>query len=76
MISAGAANILISTLETSVLDDARAPTRSTSFIVAGEVVYEDGRVTRVDRDAALRELHYSLQQPPADELADSNIAAC
>ena len=30
-------------------------------MVASEVVYE-GRFTRVDRDAALRELHESLQQ--------------
>ena len=31
-------------------------------IVAGEVVYEGGRFTRVDRDAALRELHELLQR--------------
>jgi 5-methylthioadenosine/S-adenosylhomocysteine deaminase len=38
-------------------------------MVAGEVVYESGRFTRVDRDAALRELHQSLQQPlAADEV--------
>jgi hypothetical protein len=30
-------------------------------MVAGEIVYEGGRFTRVDRDAALRELHASLQ---------------
>jgi hypothetical protein len=30
-------------------------------MVAGEVVYEDARFTRVDRAAALRELHESLQ---------------
>ena len=36
-------------------------------MVAGEVVYEDGRFTRVDRDAALRELHESLQHALADD---------
>jgi len=36
-------------------------------IVAGEVVYEGGHFTRVDRDAALRELHASLNRPLADD---------
>jgi 5-methylthioadenosine/S-adenosylhomocysteine deaminase len=36
-------------------------------MVAGEVVYEGGRFTRVDRDAALRELHESLQHALADD---------
>jgi hypothetical protein len=36
-------------------------------MVAGEVVYEGGRFTRVDRDAALRELHDSLQHALADD---------
>jgi hypothetical protein len=36
-------------------------------MVAGEVVYECGRFTRVDRAAALRELHESLQHAPADD---------
>jgi cytosine/adenosine deaminase-related metal-dependent hydrolase len=36
-------------------------------MVAGEVVYRDGRFTRVDRDAALRELHQSLQHPLAED---------
>ena len=35
-------------------------------MVAGEVVYEEGRFTRLDRDAALRELHQSLQHALAD----------
>jgi hypothetical protein len=35
--------------------------------VAGEVVYRDGRFTRADRDAALRELHQSLQRPLAED---------
>jgi len=36
-------------------------------MVAGEVVYEGGRFTRVDRDAALRELHESLQHAFTDD---------
>ena len=36
-------------------------------MVAGEVVYEGRRFTRVDRDAALRELHQSLQHALADD---------
>jgi 5-methylthioadenosine/S-adenosylhomocysteine deaminase len=36
-------------------------------MVAGEVVYEGGRFTRVDREAALRELHASLQRALSDE---------
>jgi hypothetical protein len=36
-------------------------------MVAGEVVYEDGRFTRVDRAAAMRELHESLQRALADD---------
>jgi len=36
-------------------------------MVAGAVVYEGGRFTRVDRDAALRELHASLQRSLADD---------
>ena len=37
-------------------------------MVAGEVVYEGGSFTRVDRDAALRELHESLQHALADAM--------
>jgi 5-methylthioadenosine/S-adenosylhomocysteine deaminase len=51
--------------ETPVLDAVlqRAKTDSVDLVmVAGEVVSEGGRFTRVDRDAALRELHDSLQQ--------------
>ena len=36
-------------------------------VVAGEVVYQGGRFTRVDRDAALRELRQSLQRPLAED---------
>jgi 5-methylthioadenosine/S-adenosylhomocysteine deaminase len=34
------------------------------------VVYQDGRFTRVDRDAALCELHKSLQGPLAEDEAE------
>jgi len=50
--------------ETPVLDAVlqRAKTDGVDLVmVAGEVVYEGGRFTRVDRDAALRELQDSLQ---------------
>src|SRR5438876_3443530 len=36
-------------------------------MVADEVVYEDGRFTRIDRAAALRELHGSFQHALADD---------
>ena len=36
-------------------------------MVAGEAVYEGGRFTRVERDAALRELHASLQPTLAED---------
>jgi hypothetical protein len=46
----------------------RAKSDGVSLVmVAGEVVYESGRFTRVDRDAALRELHESLQHALADD---------
>jgi cytosine/adenosine deaminase-related metal-dependent hydrolase len=56
--------------ETSVLDAViqRAKSEGVDLVmVAGEVVYEDGRFTRIDRDAALRELHESLQHALADD---------
>ena len=56
--------------ETPVLDAVvqRAKTDGVDLvIVAGEVVYEGGRFTRVDRVAALRELHDSLQHALADD---------
>ena len=43
------------------------PTASTSSCVAGGVVYEGGRFTRIDRDAALRELHDSLRHALAGD---------
>ena len=33
----------------------------------GEVIYEDGQFTRVDRDAALKALHDDLQQGASDD---------
>jgi 5-methylthioadenosine/S-adenosylhomocysteine deaminase len=56
--------------ETPVLDAVlqRAKTDGVDLVmVAGEVIYEDGRFTRVDRDATLRELHQSLQHALADD---------
>jgi 5-methylthioadenosine/S-adenosylhomocysteine deaminase len=50
--------------ETPVLDAVlrRAKTDGVDLVmVAGEVIYEAGRFTRVDHDAALHELHDSLQ---------------
>jgi 5-methylthioadenosine/S-adenosylhomocysteine deaminase len=56
--------------ETSVLDAVvqRAKSDGVALVmVAGEVVYEDGRFIRVDRDAALRELHESVQNALGDD---------
>ena len=56
--------------ETSVLDAVLQRAKSDGVdlvMVAGEVVYEGGRFTRVDRDAVLRELHQSLQHALADD---------
>ena len=56
--------------ETPVLDAVmqRAKSEAVDLVmVAGEVVYEGGRFTRVDRDAALGELHASLQHALADD---------
>jgi cytosine/adenosine deaminase-related metal-dependent hydrolase len=56
--------------ETPVLDAIiqRAKSEAVDLVmVAGEVVYTGGRFTRVDRDAALQELHDSLQHALADD---------
>jgi len=56
--------------ETPVLDAVvqRAKSDGVALVmVAGEIVYEGGRFTRVDRAAALRELHESLQHALADD---------
>jgi 5-methylthioadenosine/S-adenosylhomocysteine deaminase len=56
--------------ETPVLDAVLQRAKSDGIdlvMVAGEVVYEGGRFTRVDRDAALRELHASLQHALSDD---------
>jgi len=58
--------------ETSILDAVvqRGKTDAVDLVmVAGEVICEGGRFTRVDRDAALRDLHQSLRHPlVADEI--------
>jgi len=59
--------------ETPVLDavlQRAKPDGVDLVMVAGEVVYEGGRFTRVDRDAALRELHDSLQHALAEDDAE------
>jgi 5-methylthioadenosine/S-adenosylhomocysteine deaminase len=59
--------------ETPVLDAVLQRAKADGIdlvMVAGEVVYEDGRFTRVDRDAALRELHASLQHALSDGEAE------
>ena len=38
-----------------------------SVVCDGEVIYADGRFTRVDRDAALRELHQDLSRALSDD---------
>jgi 5-methylthioadenosine/S-adenosylhomocysteine deaminase len=56
--------------ETPVLDAViqRAKSGGVDLVmVAGEVVYEGGRFTRVDRDSALKELHDSLEHALADD---------
>ena len=56
--------------ETSVLDAVvqRAKSDGVGLVmVAGEVVYEGGRFNRIDRAAALRELHESLQHALGDD---------
>jgi 5-methylthioadenosine/S-adenosylhomocysteine deaminase len=56
--------------ETPVLDAVLQRARSDGVdvvMVAGEVVHEGGRFTRVDRAPALRELHDSLQHAPGDD---------
>ena len=55
--------------ETPVLDAVLQRAKSDGVdlvMVAGEVVYEGGRFSRVDRAAALRELHESLQHALGD----------
>lgn len=56
--------------ETPLLDAViqRAKSAAVDLVmVAGEVIYEGGRFARIDRDAALRELHQSLQGPLAED---------
>ena len=62
--------------ETPVLDAViqRAKSYGVDLVmVAGEVVYEGGRFTRVDRDAALRELHdYCSTRSPTTRSSGGN----
>lgn len=64
--------------ETPVLDAVIQRARSEGVdlvMIAGEVVYEGGRFARVDREAALRELHQSLKRPlAADEIERRRLA--
>ena len=56
--------------ETPLLDAVlqRAKTQGVRTVICdGEVIYADGRFTRVDRDAALRTLHQDLQRALADD---------
>jgi cytosine/adenosine deaminase-related metal-dependent hydrolase len=62
--------------ETPVLDAVvqRAKSEAVDLVmVAGEVVYEGVRFTRVDRDAALRELHQSLQHDLANDEIERRV---
>jgi hypothetical protein len=46
----------------------RAKTNAVDTVmIAGEVVYNDGRFTRVDRDAILREIEQMLAKPRASQ---------
>jgi hypothetical protein len=38
-----------------------------AVLVAGDVVYQDGRFTRIDRDAVLRQISDMLKQPLNDD---------
>src|SRR5262249_2119391 len=56
--------------ETPLLDAVlqRAKSSGVRWVMCdGEVIYDDGRFTRVDRDGALRALHRDLQKALADD---------
>ena len=54
--------------ETPLLDAVlQRAKRARAVICDGELIYQDGRFTKVDRDAALRELHEDLQRALADD---------
>ena len=56
--------------EVPVLDAViqRAKTSGVATVmVGGEILYQDGRFTRIDRDAALREISAILKRPLSDE---------
>src|SRR3984885_8424834 len=49
----------------------RAKTKGVQRVICdGEVIYEDGRFTRVDQDAALKSLHDELQKALTDDEVD------
>jgi hypothetical protein len=54
--------------ETPTLDAVMQRAKSARTVICdGEVIYDGGRFTKVDRDAALRELHQDLQRALADD---------
>ncbi len=54
--------------ETPVLDAVLQRARSARTVICdGEVIYAEGRFTKLDRDAALRALHEDLQRALADD---------
>jgi cytosine/adenosine deaminase-related metal-dependent hydrolase len=54
--------------ETPVLDAVlQRARRARTVICDGEVIYNDGRITKVDRDTALRTLHEDLRRALADD---------
>lgn len=64
--------------ETPVLDAViqRAKSEGVDLVmVAGEVIYEGGRFARVDREAALRELHQSLKRPLGEDESERRLLA-
>lgn len=64
--------------ETPLIDAViqRAKSEAVDLVmVAGEVIYEGGRFTRVDRAAALRELQQSLARPLAEDERERRLLA-
>jgi N-acyl-D-aspartate/D-glutamate deacylase len=64
--------------ETPVLDAViqRAKMKGVrTVIIGGEIVYKDGKFTRIDRDAALRELSDILKRPLTGEEIDNRRLA-
>jgi cytosine/adenosine deaminase-related metal-dependent hydrolase len=54
--------------ETPLLDAVMQRAKGARTVICdGEVIYDDGRFTKVDRDAALRTLHEDLKRALADD---------